>query len=122
LSNADTDADARAFWDRHLILFQLVDGDFEFLALCLDRASPNCGKVVGADLLQYDEADPVAQSYEDFLVQLRDVARRPPTRSAVYDNDLTQLVFEEIVEDGAVPPRERGLRGRLRRWFGSGGR
>ncbi|HWT13226.1 MAG TPA: hypothetical protein VN231_10775 [Allosphingosinicella sp.] len=117
--NSDTDAAARAWWDRHLILFQLVNGDFEFLALCLDRDSPDFGKVVGTDLLDFDSAAPLASSYEDFLVQLRDVARRPPTRSAVYDNYLTLFVHEEIIEDGSIPPWERGPLARLRRWFGS---
>ena len=118
--NSDTEEAARAWWDRHLILFQLVSGDFEFLALCLDRDSPDFGKVVGTDLLDFDSAGPLASSYEDFLVQLRDVARRPPTRSAVYDNYLTLFVHDEIIEDGAVPPWERGPLARLRRWFGRG--
>ena len=117
ITNADTDEAARAWWDRHLILFQLVSGDFEFLALCLDPGSPNFGKVVGTDLLDFDAAEPLAETYEDFLTQLRDVALGPPTRAAVYDNYLALFVHETIIEDGSVPPWERGLFARLRRWF-----
>jgi hypothetical protein len=122
LSNAGSDAAARAFWDRHLILFQLVSGDYEFLALCLDRSSPNFGKVVGTDLLAFEEAEPLAESYEDFLIQLREIARRPPTRSAVYDNYLTLFVHEQIIEDGSTPPWEQGVLGKLRRLLRGGRR
>lgn len=117
ITNADTEA-ARAWWDRHLILFQLVSGDFEFLALCLDPGAPNFGKVVGTDLLDFDAAEPLAESYEDFLTQLRDVALGPPTRAAVYANYLTLFVHETIIEDGSIPPWEQGLFARLRRWLG----
>lgn len=120
LSNADTNEEARAFWDHHLILFQLVDSDYEFLALCLDRSSPNFGKVVGTDLLDYSGSGPEADSYEEFLTLLRDAARLPPTGSSVEANSLVRLVHEEIIDDGAPPPRESGLLPQLGRWFRSG--
>jgi hypothetical protein len=118
ISHADTDPDARAWWDRHLILLQLVNGDFQFLALCLDRDSPNFGKVVGGDLLDFDAAEPLADSYEEFLCKLRDIARAEPVRALVYREYLALFVHETIIEDGSVPPWEQGAMAKLKRWLG----
>ncbi|HEY5711644.1 MAG TPA: hypothetical protein VIT38_07095 [Allosphingosinicella sp.] len=103
-----------AFWDKYLPIFQLVSGDYEYLAIGTDPGSDQFGKIVWGDVIDYDQPTVVASSYESFLEQVRDVASRVPTRSAVYDNDLTRLIHTDIIEDGVAPPWE-GWWARLRR-------
>ena len=109
-----------AFWDKYLPIFQLVSGDYEYLAIGTDPGSEQFGKIVWGDVVDFDQSLVVASSYENFLKQVRDVAGREPTRSAVYDNDLTRLIHTGIIEDGVAPPREDWW-ARLRRWLRGGG-
>jgi hypothetical protein len=109
---------ARRFWGAHLPIFQFVAGDYEYMALVTDPAAPHFGKIVHGDLVDFDSATPMADSFKELLTRLLDIARRPPTRSLVYDDYLTMFVHADIVEDGSVRPWEKGLGARLGRWFG----
>lgn len=94
---------ARTYWNSHLPLYLLVDGDYEFLALVADPASKHSGKVVWGELAGFDEGDVVeSSSYEEFLAQLRDAARRPPTQSNAQRYGLTRFVHREIVADATA--------------------
>jgi hypothetical protein len=110
------DEAGRAFWDSHLIVFQFVGGDYEFMAIGTDPESTDFGAIVHGDLIDFDSAIPLARSFADLLTQLRDVARGAPTRSNVYENYLALFVHAHIIEDGSRPPWEKGIGATLRRW------
>ena len=103
-----------AFWNRRLPILCCVAGDYQYVALCTDRAGPDAGKVVHGEVVDFDSPLVIADSYEDFLVQLRDVARAPATRSTVQANDLALLIHPEITEDMPARP---GLLVRIRGWL-----
>lgn len=103
--------EARAFWDGYLPVLLVVDGDYEFLALGTDRGSKHFGKVVWSDLVDFESPLVEAKSYEDFLIQLRDVARSGPASTA----NLARFVHTEFITDDAE--RFGSLWRRMKRWF-----
>lgn len=54
--------DIKAFWDKHLPIVFSVSGDYEYYAIHLED-----GAVVNGYEADFEEADPVASSFEDFL-------------------------------------------------------
>lgn len=119
LEDADEDQaqEVRAFWDGYLPIFQLVEGDYEYLALGTDASSKHFGKVVWNAEAAYENPLVIADSYEDFLVRLRDVARRDPRRGSRSDMTIARLIhedFEDVVQQSWWT--------HLKEWFGSGRR
>jgi hypothetical protein len=120
LKDADEDQarEVRGFWDRYLPIFQLVEGDYEYLALGTDPSSSHFGKVVWDAEAAYDgQPLVIADSYADFLVQLRDVARHDPTRTSSSDITIARLIHADF--EGMAPD---GWWERARRWLGGGRR
>jgi hypothetical protein len=104
-------ARVRAFWDRYLPIYYLVEGDYEYLAIGAERSSDHFGKVVWNAEAAYDEEPLVITvSYEDFLVRLHDVARRDPARASEADRTIARLILND-------PSYPEGWWDRLKRWF-----
>ena len=114
LEDGDEDQaqEVRSFWDRYLPIFQLVEGDYEYLALGTDPSSKDFGKVVWNAEAGYETPVVITESYEDFLVRLRDVARRDPRRTSSSDTTIARLIHDDF-ED--VVPQSRWTR--LKSWF-----
>ena len=101
-----------AFWDGHLPVLLVVDADYEFLALGTDRGSKHFGKVVWAELVDFEFPLVEAESYEDLLIELRDIARAGPASTA----GLARFVHTAFIGDEVAKPGS--LWRRLRRWLG----
>lgn len=102
--------DVRAFWRRYLPIYYLPEDDYQYLALGTDRSSEHFGKVVWAAEAMHDEEPlAVSDSYEDLLVQLRDVARHPTS-----DADAT---IARLIRPDFESPAPETLWTRIKRWF-----
>jgi hypothetical protein len=100
LEDADEDQAlaVRTFWDGYLPIFQLVEGDYEYLALGTNPASRHFGNVVWSAEAAYEEPLVITNSYEDFLIRLRDVARRDPRRTSEPDLTIARLIHANLVD------------------------
>jgi hypothetical protein len=105
--------EVRAFWNAYLPIFYLPEDDFQYLALGTDPSSRHFGKVVWHAEAIYDEVPGViTDTYEDFLVRLRDVARRDPNRTSNVDATVARLILPDFE---SVAPESRWTR--IKRWF-----
>jgi hypothetical protein len=112
LENADAEQadEVRAFWDRYLPIYYLPEDDYQYFALGTDRSSKHFGKVVwAAEAIHDEEPLVVSDSYEEFLVQLRDVARHPTPDA---DATIARLIRPDF--EGAAPET---VWTRIKRWF-----
>ena len=100
-----------AFWDRHFPILLYVAGDYEYVALDMDPASPDFGRAMHGYLVDYDAPFAIAEDFAGFLDKLRDAAASPATGSAAEHNYLVLLVHPEIEEDR---PQPEGFWDRLR--------
>jgi hypothetical protein len=119
LEDADEEQaqEVRAFWDGYLPIYQLVEGDYEYLALGTDPSSKHFGKVVWNAEAAYEEPLVITENYEDFLVRLRDVAHRDPSRTARPDITIARLIHANFA--GVV---RQSWWTRLKRWLRDGRR
>jgi hypothetical protein len=69
-SETGDDPEIREFWDRHLPILHSVAGDYAFLAVCVDSASPNYGHIVRGDAPDFRETVTVCSSFEKLLEQI----------------------------------------------------
>lgn len=100
----------RAFWGRYLPIYYLPEDDFQYLALGTDRSSKHFGKVVWAgEAIYEDEPLVISDSYDDLLVQVRDVARH---RTAGADATIARLIRPDFKDFAPETPWSR-----MKRWF-----
>ena len=112
LEDADQEeaGEVRGFWDCYLPIYYLPEDDFQYLALGTDRSSKHFGKVVWAAEATYqDKPLVISDSYDEFLVQVRDVARQ---RTPDAGSTIAQLIRTDF--ERAAPET---LWTRIRRWF-----
>ena len=105
----------RAFWRRHLPIAIGVSGDLEYLAL--ETAT---GHIVHGMVVDFDSPTLIAPDFADFLQQIARVGSASPTRSLIYAEELAFHIHptENIIEDGARPPRrKRHFAEGIRRFF-----
>ena len=62
--------EVRAFWNAHLPILHSVAGDYAYLAVCVDPASTDYGKVVRGDAPDFRETVPVCDSFDELLDQI----------------------------------------------------
>jgi hypothetical protein len=73
--HADDDerAEIRAFWTAHLPILQSVQGDYAYLAVCVDRASPNYGSVVEGYHPDFCQPRTLWRSFDELLEQITEL-------------------------------------------------
>ena len=69
-SEADAAPEIVAFWDKHLPILNSVAGDYAYLAVCVDPASPTYGTVVRGDAPDFRETTMVSRSFEKLCEQI----------------------------------------------------
>ena len=66
-ADADVAAESRAFWDRHLPICYSVEGDYTYLAVCVDRASADYGAVVRGYAPDFRETTSICRTFDELL-------------------------------------------------------
>jgi len=66
-----------SFWDRHLPIVMVPDGDYDYLAIALPE-----GAVVHGCAPEWEEVDRVADSFEDWLSMLAKALLEPDSSSS----------------------------------------
>jgi len=116
MEREDADADeARAisaFWDAHLPILLSVQGDYSYLAVCVDRASPNYGRVVQGYAPEFRETMTLGKSFEELLEQITALKQGAP------DDELAALIMHPHDQRWLKSEQERarraqGVAGRL---------
>jgi hypothetical protein len=72
-ADADTRAEIRTFWNAHLPILLSVQGDYAYLAVCVDRASPSYGSVVQGYHPDFREPSTLCRSFDELLEQIKDL-------------------------------------------------
>jgi hypothetical protein len=107
--------EARTFWDGYLPIYQIVSEDYQYLALGTDPSSEQFGKVVWGDVADYDNPLVIADSYEEFLDRLRDIARRDRRPMTDSDRTIARLIHTDL------DWLRESWGSRLKRWLRAGG-
>jgi hypothetical protein len=106
-ADAMSAAQSRAFWDAHLPILQSVDGDYAYLAVCVDSASADYGHVVRGDGPAFEDASVVCRSFDE-LLSLIAAANAGPVES-----DLIDLILDPHDARRLQSSDDAGARGGL---------
>jgi hypothetical protein len=114
LENEDADAETsvaiRTFWNAHLPILQSVQGDYAYLAVCVDKASPNYGSVVEGYHPDFRETSTLCRSFDELLKQIKKL------KSGSLEGELAALIMhphnERWLEQNRGS-RQRGVFARL---------
>ena len=108
----DTTAQIRAFWNAHLPILHSVQGDYAYLAVCVDRASKNYGAVVQGYAPDFRETSTLSRSFDELLEKVKDL------KDGSLEGDLAAFVMHphdprwmRSQQDDAR--RQQGVFGRL---------
>jgi hypothetical protein len=80
-------ADIGAFWNAHLPILLSVQGDYTYLAVCVDKSSANYGCVVQGYAPEFRETSTLCRSFEEILEQIKGLEQGTP------DGDLAALIM-----------------------------
>ena len=72
-ADPETSAEIRTFWNAHLPILLSVQGDYAYLAVCVDRASPNYGSVVEGYHPDFREPSTLCRSFDELLEQITEL-------------------------------------------------
>ena len=86
-AESETLPDIRTFWNAHLPILLSVEGDYAYVAVCVDRASPTYGHVVQGYAPEFREASTVARSFDELLEQIKALKDGEP------EGDLAALIM-----------------------------
>jgi hypothetical protein len=64
-------ADISAFWNAHLPILLSVQGDYTYLAVCVDKSSANYGFVVQGYSPEFRETSTLCRSFDELLEQIK---------------------------------------------------
>jgi hypothetical protein len=82
-----TPKDIRAFWNAHLPILLSVQGDYTYLAVCVDRASTDYGCVVQGYAPEFRETSTLCRSFDELLEQIKGLEQGTP------DGELAALIM-----------------------------
>jgi hypothetical protein len=115
-ADADTIAEIRTFWNAHLPILLSVQGDYEFLAVCVDRASSRYGSVVHGYAPDFREASTLCRSFDELLEQIKGL------ENGSLEGELAALIMHPHNErwlEQYRGSRQRGVFSRLLERVGS---
>ena len=112
-TDADTAAEIQAFWNAHLPILLSIAGDYSYLAVCVDRASPNYGFVVEGYAPEFRETSRLCRSFDDLLDQIKALTDGP------LEDELAALIMHPhdrrwLKSEQSRARRQQGVLGRLR--------
>jgi hypothetical protein len=111
-ADAATDDDIRAFWNAHLPVLLSVQGDYAYLAVCVDKASANYGCVVQGYAPEFRETSTVCRSFDELLEQIKALEHGAP------EGEFAALIMHPhdqrwLKNEQDRNRRQQGLVGRL---------
>ena len=105
-------AEIRAFWTAHLPILLSVAGEYSYLAVCVDKASPDYGSVVHGYAPEFRETSTLCQSFDELLEQINGLQSGRP------EGELAALIMRPhdqrwLNSEQARARGEQGVAGRL---------
>src|SRR5262245_26097200 len=111
-ANPGAATEIRTFWDAHLPILLSVEGDYSYLAVCVDKASANYGYVVQGYAPEFRETSTLFRSFDELLEQIKAL------KDGTLESELAGLIMHphderwlKSQQDSAR--REQGVFGRL---------
>jgi len=110
-ADAETSAEIHAFWNAHLPILQSVQGDYAYLAVCVDKASSNYGSVVQGYHPDFRETSTLCRSFDELLEQIKEL------KNGSLEGELAALIMhphdERWLEHLQTGGRQQGVFRRL---------
>lgn len=101
----DTEAaDIRAFWNAHLPILLSVQGDYTYLAVCVDKASADYGHIVQGYAPEFRETSTLCRSFDELLEQINALEKGTP------DGELSALIMHPHDQRWLKSEQERSRR------------